>query len=210
MVFNPHSQGDKGEAGAGSIHSWYQKDPYWLWRKHLKDVFGVGDETLGGSVTGEGCRKCLLFWRNGWSGMRGWGGHSKVGRPAGTHWPLPSTCKYSRNATSTPKTSHVSVFLLGRRKEAEVCTREEGKGKWNAWGSSRQTASRWAQEEKNAGGVSFPGQHHWELEMILLRFQGPGRPRKMVRDCFLYQLLQEWKPQKTPQKVKQPWLGATA
>lgn len=85
MVFNPHSQGDKGEAGAGSIHSWYQKDPYWLWRKHLKDVFGVGDETLGGSVTGEGCRKCLLFWRNGWSGMRGWGGHSKVGRPAGTH-----------------------------------------------------------------------------------------------------------------------------
>ena len=47
--------------------------------------------------------------------------------------------------------------------------------KVNAWGSSRQTPSRWDQEQKSSGGVSFPRQHTWEHEMIPLKFPGPGR-----------------------------------
>ena len=47
--------------------------------------------------------------------------------------------------------------------------------KVNAWGSSRQTPSRWDQEQKSSGGVLFPRQHTWEHEMIPLKFPGPGR-----------------------------------
>ena len=42
---------------------------------------------------------------------------------------LPLNLQTSKNSTNISKLSHMRTFLVGRIEEAELCTREEGKGR---------------------------------------------------------------------------------